>query len=274
MDICAINHMKDLIIRKGFVIAVALASSATVFAGNSPFGAKTNTFASIGGYGYVERSDGGDFSKKASSALIESGSFGSCANSAYGNLATGTLGAFAASERSRPFNWMSNEAQATIWDIVILKANGNNLSNIPLQFELDGSAEGNGRVDFSVSFYDIDNSVYLVNRSEFGVKDKLKYDSTIDADLAPLVERHFRVNMSIRAKADIYQNDVANSSTADYLNTLHFRWDLPKGVEFSSSSGVFNPEAITPTPVPEPISLATLGVGFLTFRLCRRRKSR
>ncbi len=75
----------------------------------------------------------------------------------------------------------------------------------------------------------------------------------------------------------VYAN---RSGSVDYGNTIRFLWDLPEGVTYSSSSGYFAPQRLTPLPetpetpaVPEPASWVMLvaGFGFVGANIRRRR---
>jgi hypothetical protein len=267
--------MTNYTLRKGITLAVFATSSALVCAAPpflQPFGSRARTVISSLGGGYSERTEGGAYYTNVSSANLSSSQWSSGASSSRASLANGTLGAFASTERHLDYAWMVNNSGAYFWDTITITSTGQNLGLIPLQFELDGAASGLGTASFSGWVYDIDYDKYVVNQNQRGVTGDVKFDTTLDSELAPLIERHYMVGMSIGADATIDILTVGNTAVADYMNTLHFRWDLPEGVTFKSASGVFNPERITAAPVPEPATMAALCFGVLGLVRSRKRK--
>lgn len=260
--------------RKETALAALIFSSTFVYAAppqSTPFGARAMTAITSYDGSPGERWDGGGYSFGASSANMVSGQTTSGSSSSTASLANGTLGAFAASERRQNFSWITNRAIAYIWDTVTITSSGQNLGLIPLQFELDGSASGVGTASFSGTVYDLDNFTYVTESYQRNLTGDVKFDTTLDSELAPLIERHFMIGMGIGADATLNPGTWDNEATADFLHTLHFRWDLPEGVTFKSASGVFNPESITP--VPEPATMAALGFGIFGLARARRRQN-
>lgn len=212
--------------------------------------------------------DGGAQHYSASAASLTSSQFASAAASGRASLGTGTIGAYGASERSQGYMDISAQGYAEFWDTVTLSATTNYDGFIPLQFKIDGEAGGQGKTTYNIQVHDLDSDRMYYEKWATTTGD-VSIDAQIDdIFLSPTEKRRFMVRMYLLADGGLVPfGNFGNSSMADYMNTMHFKWQLPDEVRFTSASGVFNPESIQP--VPEPATLAALGLGALG--LLRRR---
>jgi hypothetical protein len=179
---------------------------------------------------------------------------------AYGSLASGAmhLGAFASPTQDSWADSTISEASVRMFDTLTMTNHGDQAITIPLTVQFDGILKN--RADsrfhyrgFSVNYYSPDWDSFELYR----VVDRITIGAGSSVTFTP------DVSASVTAGSHV---DDLDDSMSDYTHTLKLMWDLPTDVTYTSASGQFAPQA-----VPEPASMAMLGLGAVAV-LRRRRK--
>lgn len=181
---------------------------------------------------------------------------------AYADLGGGKMGVSASAvghTEARTLTFAGSTAE--MWDLVTIFRNDSPATRIPLQLDIDGSAAGNAALHVTTWVDDATSQYKVITEPLYSIEDSL---------LAPLTSSFtFKYKIRMEAYAAANRNG-SDFGIADYANTLHLKWDLPAGMTYTSSSGVFNPAPITQA-VPEPTSITAVSIGVLGVLKRRRR---
>ncbi len=209
------------------------------------YGANLLDYRNLGGLG--SRSVGGSASVPGA---LASGS---------GDLSSGLLRAAAAAEERRQGSGHSHGAGAVveIWDRITLTA-GTDVTAlfVPMRFEIDGLLEGPMHARSATFEYWINGQQVTISPGE----------STLAAAQLQLPGAGQSRVYDLRFKLSVSAyGGIAGRAEADFSHTARIQWDLPAGVTYTSTSGVFNPGTI-----PAPGAAVLLGVGFAIASKRRR----
>ncbi|KQY88515.1 PEP-CTERM sorting domain-containing protein [Pelomonas sp. Root1444] len=157
---------------------------------------------------------------------------------------------------------------ARYWDTVTFH-NGKNLGLVELSVSIDGTlTPGNSQA--SARFYvGHAHADFFDHLDAYAPAVALASGTTVLGDelFVPLGDATYFVFAELTTSAVALPYAGSPNASADFGNTLHFRWTLPDGVTTSSASGQFMTAA-----VPEPSSWMMAGTGLLALGWLQRRR--
>jgi len=256
--------MKTQLILAATLLAAAQASQATPVVGSlSSYGSSWGSYASAGGETTFD---------SAIERNVPTGR-GRIGGAASNSLFDGQLHAEAwALACSKPADWCPPKYEVisfgtAFWDTITFGPDGSFDQIIPITVTVDGWLQGLASAKARVYVGEGDPLAYLNAQPSAGFRDLHDGDNlilAIDAQAFPNHKLHVYAELLTMA-GEWYGGE----SDAHFSRTMHFRWEVPEGLQYSSASGVFMTAA-----VPEPGSWALLAGGLAVLSLMRLRRDR